>query len=270
MMNKCEFGCGKEAKYQFKNGKWCCSKYYNQCPIERDKRSKRLKGKPSPLKGKKLSKSHIKSMSEVRKGKRAWNKGMVGVWSKKSIQQMIETKTYSLDDILKNHSLFSKLEELRYNPNDKKQIQGHCKNHKCKNSKEKNGWFTLTKKQIAYRYDSIDNGNGTSYFYCSDLCKIECPLFNLRSDPNIKKQKYYTQEEYNTWRNEVLIRADYLCEYCGEKATHTHHSRPQKLEPGFALDPDFGIACCEKHHFQYGHKTGTECSTGNLAKKECV
>lgn len=27
----CNYGCGQEAKYQFKNGKWCCSCNYQQC-----------------------------------------------------------------------------------------------------------------------------------------------------------------------------------------------------------------------------------------------
>jgi len=27
----CDYGCGQEAKYQFKNGKWCCSKNVSQC-----------------------------------------------------------------------------------------------------------------------------------------------------------------------------------------------------------------------------------------------
>lgn len=30
-MQLCEYGCGKEAKYQFKNGKWCCSKNHKSC-----------------------------------------------------------------------------------------------------------------------------------------------------------------------------------------------------------------------------------------------
>ena len=29
----CSYGCGKEAKYEFKNGMSCCSKSTNQCPI---------------------------------------------------------------------------------------------------------------------------------------------------------------------------------------------------------------------------------------------
>jgi len=36
----CEYGCGKEAKYQFKNGKWCCKPHRNSCPamIEKNKK----------------------------------------------------------------------------------------------------------------------------------------------------------------------------------------------------------------------------------------
>jgi hypothetical protein len=31
----CEYGCGKEAKYQLMNGKWCCSRSHNSCPTKR-------------------------------------------------------------------------------------------------------------------------------------------------------------------------------------------------------------------------------------------
>jgi hypothetical protein len=31
-MEICEYGCNQKAKYQFKNGKWCCSKNHKQCP----------------------------------------------------------------------------------------------------------------------------------------------------------------------------------------------------------------------------------------------
>ena len=30
-LNLCEYGCDQEAKYQFKNGKWCCSESKNSC-----------------------------------------------------------------------------------------------------------------------------------------------------------------------------------------------------------------------------------------------
>jgi hypothetical protein len=36
-MNLCEYGCGQEAKHQFKNGRWCCSNSVNSCLNKRKK-----------------------------------------------------------------------------------------------------------------------------------------------------------------------------------------------------------------------------------------
>jgi len=44
----CDYGCGQEAKYQFKNGNWCCSKYCRSCPVIRKKITKKLR---TPFKG---------------------------------------------------------------------------------------------------------------------------------------------------------------------------------------------------------------------------
>jgi len=41
----CLYGCKKEAKYQFKNGKWCCSNSMNKCPEKRRLDSLKKKGK---------------------------------------------------------------------------------------------------------------------------------------------------------------------------------------------------------------------------------
>jgi hypothetical protein len=71
------------------------------------------------------------------------------------------------------------------------------------------------------------------------------------------------------WREEVLKRANYKCEYCGKPATIAHHSKSKKLEPFFALDPDYGLACCEKCHYKYGHRD-MECTTGYLANIDCI
>lgn len=40
-MNLCNYGCGQEGKYQFKNGKWCCSFSLCKCPVikENNRRS---------------------------------------------------------------------------------------------------------------------------------------------------------------------------------------------------------------------------------------
>jgi len=326
----CDYGCGQKAIYQFKNGKWCCSKSTKQCSHSRNKTSENRKGTTHSI----LSKQ---KMSKAKKGKPPWNKGKTGIYSietlnkmslckqgkkltqnhklnisksnkgrilsdetkrkisKSNIGKVFSTETLkkmsdstkgqivtdqtkiklklTMEDIFKRYPTFTKIEEMRYNPAKpgKKEIQAHCKNHLCKNSKEQGGWFTPTYTQLHERVRQLEHkdGNDGGYLYCCEECKQECPLYYLKCDPNIKNDILYTPEEYNTWRNEVLKRAAWLCEYCEELATNSHHSRPQKLEPGFVLDPDFGVACCNSCHYKYGHKTGTECSTGNLANKIC-
>lgn len=42
-VNYCEYGCGNEAKYILKNGKYCCQPYASKCPSVRKKNSEGLK-----------------------------------------------------------------------------------------------------------------------------------------------------------------------------------------------------------------------------------
>ena len=48
-----------------------------------------------------------------------------------------------------------------------------------------------------------------------------------------------------------------------------HHERPQKLEPFFALDPDFSWSCCKKCHREKGHESDTECDVKEIRKVNC-
>lgn len=51
----CEYGCGQEAKHQFKNGKWCCSHNHSGCPVNKQKMSNSNIGKhPLKIKSKKI------------------------------------------------------------------------------------------------------------------------------------------------------------------------------------------------------------------------
>ena len=254
---KCEYGCGQEAIHQFKNGKRCCSKTISGCPTYRKKHSLRMMGEKNPMFGEKRVHS-LKARRLKSKSMKGKNNPMFG--QKSPLRLTIEK-------IKNRYSIFYKEEEMIYSESN--EILVHCKNHHCKNSKEMNGWFTPTRCQLVERIRQLekDDGNGGSYFYCSNECKNECPLFNLYSDPFKAIVNPYTNEEYQTFRKFVLKRDIYKCQYCGKKAEHVHHERPQKLEPFFTLDPDFGWSCCKNCHYKKGHKD--ECSTGKLASIVC-
>jgi len=130
-----------------------------------------------------------------------------------------------------------------------------------------NKWFTPEPADTNRRVLCLDGRKyGESRFYCSDDCKYRCEVFNIKLYPRGHvKSSYYG---HSVWRTEVLKRANYTCEYCSEdKAVVAHHSQPKKLEPFFALDPDYGITCCIKCHYKYGHTD--ECSTGFLYSIAC-
>lgn len=63
----CDYGCGQEATYQLKSGKWCCSKSVNSCPEMRRKNSQGAK---------EYFKHNVRKSSYGMRGKTAWNKGL--------------------------------------------------------------------------------------------------------------------------------------------------------------------------------------------------
>ncbi len=303
----CTYGCGKEAKYYFKSvDKWCCSKSHNSCPEMKKKQVEGHKGfkhteetkeilrqkstgHPGYWKDKKLSinvrkkisisntgnhhsEKTKKKLSIAFKGK---NNPMFGkYWSK----EMLIKRKLSISQIKKRYPLFAKIEEMRYNPDkpDEKEIQVHCKNHNCSNSKEQGGWFTLIGTQLDGRRGSIEDGINASYFYCSEKCKEECPLYNKTVNQLIKEDQinsgqiedsWYTSQEYQIWRNKVFELDNNKCVYCEQLATIAHHILPQKIYPNLSLDPENGLSVCLDCHYKYGHKG--ECSTGNLSKLIC-
>jgi len=282
----CNYGCNQKAKYQFKNGKRCCSDNVSKCPAIKKiigeahkgmiiSQKTRLAVSKSRL-GKKDSLETRKRKSEARKGcknpiygKRRSNK------TRKKISEAVMGRPahnkFTIELLQETYPFFSKIEEMRYNPDKpgEKEIQVHCKNHNCVNSIEKGGWFTPTAEQIYARKNSLENeGKDHTYFYCSNECKQSCPLYwSHGADPFRNINRPYTETEYQTFRTFVLERDNYICQFCGEKATYVHHEKPQKLEPFFSLDPDYAWSCCERCHYEKGHKG--ECSTGNLSKIVC-
>ena len=301
-MKICEYGCGKEAKFPPRKGmkKWCCSKYTAQCPEIRKLNKEKNKGKKlSESHKNRISTSHFgikhsketkRKLSKINKGKKLSDNTKRKIayatkdkknhffgrkHSKNSIVKMSLSSKLTIEKINIKYKFFSQVEQMRYNPDKpgEKEIQVHCKNNECINSKEKMGWFTPTYIQIYERIRQLekDYGNEGCYFYCSNNCKNSCPLYYLRSDPYKDTELPYTQEELNIWKDIVKELDNNQCQYCGTtKNIHVHHIIPVKLEPLFSLDPENGICLCEECHYKIGHKLGSECSTGNLASIMCM
>ena len=170
-MNICEYGCGEEAKYQLKNKKWCCSKSWNSC------KSKKEKSRISNI-GKKRSIEFSKKISLLKKGFKHTEDSLNKIKGPKRKIEKLKIK----------YPIFSKTEEMRYNPDNQTEIQVHCKNINCKNSKQNNGWNTPTGRQIELRIYEVEKGNKKGFFYCSKNCKFEDPDFHKHVDLNTKKE----------------------------------------------------------------------------------
>jgi len=267
----CSYGCGQVAKFKLKNGKLCCSKNWNTCPEKRNQNSLNVKGTHIgiPIETTELCSYGCGQVAKykLKNGKLCCSKS----------NNTCLTYKLTIDQIKKRYPTFYKEEDLKYNPAKPNEIQVRCKYNKCKNSKENNGWFTPTKSQMHERIRHLEKpwGNGGSYFYCSDECKEKCFLFGMNPNYIINNNQNttspHTSVELNIWRQEVLRRQkdEYgynSCEMCESKENlQVHHEKPQKTHPGMTLDPDNGIILCKDCHYKYGHKTGTPCSTGNLA-----
>jgi len=133
-------------------------------------------------------------------------------------------------------------------------------------------WFVPKRNLCENRAQFIKgHTDRESRFYCSVSCKFSCSLYHKKKHPDLVKRKrrnQFSESQLRVWSAEVLKRAKYMCEYCGKEATVAHHIKPKKLEPFFALDPDFGIACCKECHIKYGH-SNSECKYIYLANKNC-
>lgn len=75
-MNLCDYGCGLEAKYTMKNGKYCCSQSPNSCNSNKHKNS--LGVKNSNLTGKRKSQKQIYiDLSQDKKDLMNWSKNKI-------------------------------------------------------------------------------------------------------------------------------------------------------------------------------------------------
>ena len=136
----CDYGCEQEAKYQFKNGKRCCSDNIAKCPNMRKRVSESSKGKIISEKQKekirKIQKERMKNLN-VRKEhsikmKELWSskeyrdkviKAQKDGWTEdaKKKQKEIIKETWKNEDLIKKHKRSQKLawENQKSKLNDK-------------------------------------------------------------------------------------------------------------------------------------------------------
>lgn len=281
----CAHGCGNVGKYLAKNGNWCCSSNISKCPAIKNKFSiaaSKKTGDKNPFYNKQHTVESRKKIGEKSKGRVPWNKDKTDVYNNETLENIRLGALLTISKIKKKYPTFFKIEEMRYNPNKpgEKEIQVHCKNHNCVNSKEKDGWFTpITRDQFYDRRKALEdpNGNGGSYFYCCEDCKEECPLYRAKIATLISQDKiragliedpWCTYGEGLIWRKVVLKMDNGLCVWCGAPATIVHHIFPRKTHPESAVDPDNGLSCCEECHNKKGHRDRW-CTFGYLANLVC-
>jgi hypothetical protein len=164
------------------------------------------------------------------------------------------------------HKKISFCEETRRCPEEERLLQVKCK--KC------NNWFTPTRYQVEGRVLALyrlQDGRAIEHnFYCSNECKLICPIYKKvkHYDGKLpKERKPYTSQELREWSVEVRQRANFKCEICGNPATESHHIIPKIVNAFSALDPDNGISVCKACHHEFLHTD--ECTTTKLLKNFC-
>ena len=309
-MKICEYGCGQEAKFYFPTvDKWCCSEHYRQCPVRRketsiqkekewqdpnsglnsdlcrDKRSDKMKEKwENPDSEYNLDLCKKKQSNKKRE---VWE-DPDSVYNSTLYRNKLKL---TIEQIQQKYKTFSAEEEMRYNPDkpEEKEIQVHCKNHLCPNSKEKSGWFTPKKQELKNRIYALDkdDGNDGHFLYCSQYCKDICPCCNVINDPLqlAEYQQYLREVQKSTYlsvkyNSNKILNIELRGRKCGYDLDHKF-----SIKDGFNnnINPEIIghwknleiIKAFDNKIKSRGssisineiHRTGTECSTGNLADK---
>ena len=241
-MKVCDYGCGLEAKYQFENGKLCCSKSHNSCPNMKLINKLKMTGKN---KGNVLSVETRNKMSKSKTGLQINEKNPFwrGGYNKKGIP------TYD-----QYSDQFFSTEEVQRNNIDRNILEVKCTY--C------GGWYVPKLHTVIDRIRSINSiGFGEHRFYCSDKCKKECSIFNQTLYP--KGYKPATSREVQPELRQLRFKLDdYTCKICNvhqdklKVGLHCHHLEGIRWEPLESADLDKCITVCKSCHIKIHKKEG--------------
>lgn len=138
--------------------------------------------------------------------------------------------------------------ECRRDPNNSELLQ--CKCTFCKE------WFNPKNSSVQNRLSCIekDYRQGEAHLYCSEECKVKCPIYHRVDEPKpedrtinyaYERSKRPVQKEL---REMVLERDEYACQKCGatDVALVCHHFTGVQQNPIESADVDNCITVCEK------------------------
>jgi len=258
----CDYGCGKLAKYRFKNGKVCCENNYRKCEgyIKNKVIVKKTGPQPEEIIEKVLCDYGCGKLAKYRfkNGKACCEKSIQNCPSKKR-----STSKYTRDKLRKinkkpleywqdAYPLFFAIEKPILNENN--EIIVRCKNDNCKKL------FSPTYTQLYERIRNIEREDGGGdYFYCSDDCKYNCQVFNQKIYPKNFKIDY-SREVQPDLRKLRLEIDNNRCVKCGrhisEVELHCHHVEGIRWEPLESADIDKAMTLCEPCHNEVHSKDG--------------
>jgi hypothetical protein len=113
-------------------------------------------------------------------------------------------------------------------------------------------WMKPTNTQVHHRLQ-VFNGtlSGELRFYCSENCRMSCPIYNQNKYPKGFK-KATSREVVPLLRQLVLERDGHTCQKCGATTEtaqlHVHHEKSYTLNKIMANDPDNCITLCKECH----------------------
>lgn len=112
-------------------------------------------------------------------------------------------------------------------------------------------WFIPKIYEVRSRIKSLEGKqSGESRIYCSDSCKVECPVYRQRDWP--KGFKIATSREVQPQLRQLVFERDnYVCQKCGNtKSLHCHHKEGIRWNPLESADVDMCITYCKKCHVE--------------------
>lgn len=133
---------------------------------------------------------------------------------------------------------------------------------KCKYCKK---YFLPSVTQVETRIRCLYGiSAGESNLYCSEECKTQCPVYGKYAIiPSTSLRESIPKE----LREEVIKRANGICERCGKNPIENiHHEKSVATHPHLQLDKDNLWGVCEECHYDLLHQL-EGCSLSELRKK---